>query len=207
LKPDLSNLRIKVDRLKALNEEDIRNMVKNTSTMKEETKKMRVKKAESRANETLGAAFALGQNLHEPTSVQIIEDIKIQEKISSTIIPNINSSMTEKTRKIRVKETENGANETKIFIEQSSVGSSTTLPQILPAYGNDSELPLTNTSDTNDNRNKHNHNSARNSFMQNVVITARVLGLVVLCIIVLCGGLVAYCFCKRRKNHRRNNYV
>ena len=194
LKPALSNLRIKVDRLKAFNEEDIQNVAKNMSTMKEETKKMRAKEAENRANETLGAAFALGQNLHEPTSERIIEDIKIQAKISSTIIPNINSStMTEETKKMRVKKIENGANKTTIFSKQSSVGSSTTLPQILPAYVNDSELPLTNISDTNGNQKKNDHNSARNSSMQNVVITATVLG----GLVVLCGGLVAYVFWKR----------
>jgi hypothetical protein len=194
LKPALSNLRIKVDRLKAFNEEDIQNVAKNMSTMKEETKKMRAKEAENRANETLGAAFALGQNLHEPTSERIIEDIKIQAKISSTIIPNINSStMTEETKKMRAKKIENGANKTTIFSKQSSVGSSTTLPQILPAYVNDSELPLTNISDTNGNQKKNDHNSARNSSMQNVVITATVLG----GLVVLCGGLVAYVFWKR----------
>jgi hypothetical protein len=142
LKPALSNLKIKVDRLKAFNE----------------------------------------------------EEIQIQTNITSNVITNINiSTVTEEIRKMKVKKNENGANET----DHAGFGSTATLQQIFPVFADDSQLPVTNTPDTNGITKKIHDNSARNDSKTYGTIIAVVFGgLLVISVI----GFLVYIWWDKRKN-------
>ncbi|KAK2717747.1 hypothetical protein QYM36_006515 [Artemia franciscana] len=78
------------------------------------------------------------------------------------------------------------SHEMNIFREQTIVGNRATLEQILLAFVNYPELPLTNNSDTNGNTEKNIQKSAGSSSIQAKIIIAGVSGgIVVITVVIL----------------------